>query len=161
MALRPIIAATGGGNHPLTSVQGVFALAIWSVYSLYAALYFRDVITSVLIGGFFGFAACLAIVFNLRYWRYVVIVASAVYLSLYAIRIVRMTAIATDRSFPSALSFYYSVSWRVTSGVFQEKGWVGGLTHGFIEFVMPLLVVALISMILISPRRMLHVPRTD
>jgi len=141
------------GNHPLASAQGVFALVLWSGYLLYAALYYPDVLTSVLIAGFFGFVACLAVVFNFTYWRSTVLLASAVYLLLYAIRIVRMTAIAKDLSFPSALSFYYSVSWRVATGAFEEKGLVGGLTHVFLEYLMPVLVVVLISIILISSRR--------
>jgi hypothetical protein len=141
------------GKHPLASVPGVFALALWSVYSLYAALYYPDILTSVLIAGFFGFVACLAVLFNFAYWRSTVLLASSVYLLLYVIRIVRMTAIAKDLSFLSALSFYYSVSWRVTTGAFEEKGLVGGLTHAFVEYAMPVLVVALISVILISSRR--------
>ena len=84
------------GNHPLASAQGVFALAIWSLYSLYVALYFPDVLTSVLIAGFFGVVACLAVVVNFKYWRSTVLLASSVYLLLYVIRIVRMTAIAKD-----------------------------------------------------------------
>jgi hypothetical protein len=148
------------GNHPLASARGVFALALWSVYSLYAALSYPDVLTSVLIGAFFGFIVCLAVVFNFRYWRFTVLLASFVYLLLYVIRIVRMTAIAKDLSFLSALSFYYSVSWRVTTGAFEEQGLVGGLTHAFIEYVMPVLVVALISVILISSRQKRGLPRT-
>lgn len=148
------------GKHPLTSVPGVFALALWSVYLLYAALYYPDVLTSVLIAGFFGLIACLAVVFNFTYWRSTVLLASSVYLLLYVIRIVRMTAIAKHLSFLSALSFYYSVSWRVATGAFEEKGLVGGLTHGFLEYVMPVLVVALISVILISSRRKLGDSRT-
>lgn len=148
------------GNHPLTSVQGVFALALWSVYSLYAALNYPDVLTSVLIAAIFGLAACLAVVFNFTYWRSTVLLASSVYLLLYAIRIVRMTAIAKDLSFLSALGFYYSVSWRVAAGAFEEKGLVGGLTHAFLEYVMPVLVIALISVILISSRRQHDVSRT-
>ncbi|MGH7826581.1 MAG: hypothetical protein ACREQ7_15590 [Candidatus Binatia bacterium] len=140
-------------NHPLARVQGVFALVLWSLYSLYAALYYPDVLTSVLIAGFFGLVACLAVVFNFTYWRFTVLLASSVYLLLYVIRIVRMTAIAEDLSFLSAFFFYYSVSWRVAIGAFQEKGLAGGLTHAFIEYVMPVLVVALISVILISSRR--------
>jgi hypothetical protein len=147
-------------KHPLTSMQGVFALALWSVYSLYAALKFPDVLTSVLIGAFFGFIACLAIVFNFRYWRSAVVLASSIYLSLYVIRIVRMTAIAKDLSFLSALSFYYSVSWRVATGAFEEKGLAGGLIHAFLEYAMPVLVIALISIILMSSRRKLGVART-
>jgi hypothetical protein len=142
-------------SHPLLSTPGVFALALWSVYSLHAALSFPDILTSVLIGAFFGLVACLAIIFNFKYWRSAVLLASSVYLLLYVIRIVRMTAIAKDRSFLSALSFYYSVSWRVATGAFEEKGLVGGLTYAFLEYVMPVLVVALISVILISSRRKL------
>jgi hypothetical protein len=140
------------GNHPLTSAQGVFALVLWSVYSLYAALSYPDVLTSVLIGACFGFIACLAVVFNFSYWRFTVLLASFVYLLLYVIRIVRMTAIAKDLSFLSALSSYYSVSWRVAAGAFEEKGWLGGLTHAFLEYAMPILVIALILAILIFSR---------
>jgi hypothetical protein len=140
-------------NHPLASVQGVFALALWAVYSLYAAIAYPAVLTSVLIGALFGFVACLAIIFNFKYWRSAVLLASAVYLLLYVVRIVRMTAIAKDLSFLSALSFYYSVSWRVATGAFEEKGLLGGLTHAFLEYAMPVLVVALILVILISSRR--------
>ncbi|MCE3243015.1 MAG: hypothetical protein K0Q83_3522 [Deltaproteobacteria bacterium] len=46
--------------------------------------------------------------------RSTILLASSVYLLLYLIRIVRMTAIAKDLSFLSALSFYYSVSWRLS-----------------------------------------------
>ena len=137
---------------------GVLAIAVWSVYLLYAALYYPDVLTSVLIAGFFGLIACLAVVFNFTYWRSTVLLASSVYLLLYVIRIVRMTAIAKDLSFLSALSFYYSVSWRVATGAFEEKGLVGGLTHAFIEYVMPVLVVALIFVILISSRQKRGLP---
>jgi hypothetical protein len=138
----------------------VFAIAVWSVYLLYTALYYPDVLTSVLIAGFFGLVACLAVVSNFTYWRSTVLLASSVYLLLYVIRIVRMTAIAKDLSFLSALSFYYSVSWRVATGAFEEKGLVGGLTHAFLEYVMPVLVVALISVILISSRQKRGLPRT-
>lgn len=148
------------GKHPLASVPGVFALALWSVYSLYAALYYPDVLTSMLIAGCFGLAACLAVLFNFTYWRFTVLLASSVYLLLYVIRIVRMTAIAKDLSFLSALAFYYSASWRVTTGAFEEKGLAGGLTHAFLEFAMPVLVIALISVILLSSRRKVDVPRS-
>jgi hypothetical protein len=106
----------------------------------------------VLIGALFGFVACLAVVFNFSYWRFTVLLASFVYLLLYVIRIVRMTAIAKDLSFLSALSFYYSASWRVAAGAFEEKGWLGGLTHVFLEYAMPILVIALILAILIFTR---------
>jgi hypothetical protein len=149
------------GNHPLASVQGVFALALWSVYSLYAALYYPDVLTSVLIAGFFGSVACLAVVFNFTYWRFTVLLASFVYLLLYVIRIVRMTAIRPDLSFFSALSFYYSVSWRVVVGALEEKGLLGGLIHAFLEYAMPALVVALITVILLFSRRQRGLSQTD
>ena len=97
------------GNHPLASAQGVFALALWSFYSLYAGLHYPDILTSVLIGGLFGLVACLAMLFNFRYWRAAVLLASSVYLLLYVIRVLRMTALVEDRSFLPALSFYYSV----------------------------------------------------
>jgi hypothetical protein len=140
-------------NHPLSSVPGVFALAVWSIYLLYAALFYPDVLSSVLITAFFGLLACLAVVFNFRYWRSTILLASSVYLLLYVIRIVRMTAIAKDLSFLSALSFYYSVSWRVAAGAFEEKGLLGGLTHGFLEYAMLMLIVALTLLVLISLRR--------
>lgn len=148
------------GAHPLASAQGVFAFAIWSLYSLYAALYYPDVITSVLVGGIFGLVACLAVLFNFIYWRFAVLLASSVYLLLYMIRIVRMTGIAKEISFLSALAFYYSASWQVATGAFEEKGLLGGMIHGLLEFAMPVLVVALISIILISARRKRGVSRT-
>jgi hypothetical protein len=147
-------------NHPLTSVQGVFAIALWSLYLLYAALYYPNVLTSVLIAGFFGLVACVAVVFNFTYWRSAVLLASSVYLLLYVIRIVRMTAIPKDLSFLSALFFYYSVSWRVTTAAFEEQGLMGGLTHAFLEYVMPVLVVVLTSVILISSRQKRGLRRT-
>jgi hypothetical protein len=145
--------ADNRGNHPLASVSGVFALVVWSAYSLYVAFNFNDALASVIIGGVFGFVACAAMILNFRYWRFSVLLASAVYLLLYVIRIVRMIAMTADIPFLPALSFYYSMSWNVASGVFQEKGMVGGLTHAYFEFVMPVLVVAIIAAILISSRR--------
>ena len=91
--------SNGYGNDPLASAQRVFALALWLVYSLYAALSYPDVLTSVLIGAFFGLVACLAVVFNFKYWRSIVLLASSTYLLLYVIRIVHMTAIAKDSHF--------------------------------------------------------------
>jgi hypothetical protein len=82
-----------------------------------------------------------------------VLLAASVYLLLYVVRIVRMTAIAENLSFVSALSFYYSVSWRVTAGAFEEKGLAGGLMHAYLEYAMPVLAVALILVILITSRR--------
>ena len=42
-------------NHLLSSIPGVFALAVWSIYLLYAALCYPDVLSSVLIS---AFSAC-------------------------------------------------------------------------------------------------------
>ena len=69
-------------KHPLASVAGLFALALWSVYSLYAALYYPDGLTSMLIAAFFGLVACLIVLFNFTYWRSTVLLASSVYLLL-------------------------------------------------------------------------------
>ena len=146
-------------KHPLASAQGLFALALWSLHSLYVALYYPDVTHSALIAGLFGVLACLALLFNFAYWRATVLLALSVYLLLYVIRIVRMTAIAEDLSFLSALAFYCSVSWRVVIGAFEEKGIFGSLMNTFAEYVMPVLVVALVSVMLISARRQRAVSR--
>jgi hypothetical protein len=139
-------------THPLASVTGLFALVVWSFYALYAALSYPASLTSVLVGACFGLIACLAVIFNFAYWRAAVLLASFVYLLLYVIRIIRMTAIANHPSFFSGLSFYYSISWRVTAGSFEEKALLGGLLHAYLEFVMPVLDVGLILVILISSR---------
>jgi hypothetical protein len=139
-------------THALASVTGLFALLVWSFYALYAAFSYPTSLTSVRVGAFFGLIACLAVIFNFVYWRGAVLLASFVYLLLYVIRIVRMTAIANHLSFFSGLSFYYSTSWRVTAGSFEEKALLGGLLHAYLEFVMPVLDVALILVILISWR---------
>lgn len=142
------------GIHPLASVPGALALAVWSVYLLLALKSIPEVPYRMLIAGFFGFLACLAVVLNYRRWRFIVLLASSVYLLVYAIQVIRMTMMVTDlgKSPLSALSFYYSTSWRVAAAMFQEKGVVGGLTHGFLEYVMPVLSVVLIGAVLISRR---------
>ncbi len=138
-------------RHPLTSAAGASAFAAWLIYLLCAGfLNYPDFLASVLIAGFFGVVACAALVFNFKYWRATVVLASSVYLLLYAIRIVRMTMLTVDISFLSALSFYYSASWSVAAGMFQEKGMAGGLMNGFLEYIMPLLMVALIALTLCS-----------
>jgi len=43
-----------------------------------------------------------------------------------------MTTMTTDLSFLSAVSFYYSASWHVAIGMFQEKSMAGGLAHAFL-----------------------------
>lgn len=142
------------GIHPLAGVPGALALAVWSVYLLLGLMSIPEVPYRVLIAGFFGLLACLAVVLNYKRWRFIVLLASSVYLLVYAIQVTRMTMMVTDpgKSPLSALSFYYSMSWRVAEGMFQEKGVVGGLTHGYLEYVMPVLSVVLIGAVLIFRR---------
>ena len=137
-------------KHPLTGETGVSVFAIWLIYILCSVyLYYPDFLASVLIAGFFGILACAALGFNFKYWRATVVLAASVCLLLYAIRVIRMTMMTIDLSFLSALSFYYSASWSVAAGMFQEKGMAGGLMHGFLEFIMPLLVVGTIGVTLL------------
>jgi hypothetical protein len=140
-------------RHPLASAPGALALATWLIYVLCAVfLYYPNFLASVQIAGFFGLLACGAVVFNFKYWRATVVLASSVYLLLYAIRVIRMTTMTTD-SFLSSLSSYYSMLWLVTTGMFQEKGMAGGLAQAFLEYVMPVLIVALIPVVLASRRQ--------
>jgi len=142
--------------HPIASVPGALAVAVWSVYVLLAAFfYFPDIPPSVLTIGISGILACLAVVLNFAYWRLVVILASSVYLSFYAIRVIRMLALTPDfgiSTLPSGLAFYYGSSWQVTVGMLQERGAAGGLTHGYLEYAMPILSLALIALALMSRR---------
>ena len=141
-------------THPLASAPGALALATWSIYVFCAAfLYYPDFLASVLIAGFFGLVACAAVVFNFKYWRATVVLASSLYLLLYAIRVIRMTTMTTDLSFLSALSFYYDVLWRVTASMFQEKGLAGGLMQAYLEYAMPVLIIALVAAVLVSVRQ--------
>ena len=143
-------------RHPMASVPGVLALATWSVYVLLAAFFYvPDVPPSVLIIGFFGLLACLAVILSFTRWRLIVVLASSVYLAFYAVRVIRMVAMAMDAgtsSLLSALSFYYSSSWLVTTGMFQERGVAGALTHGVLEYAVPVLSFALIVATLMSRR---------
>jgi hypothetical protein len=137
-------------------VPGALAVAVWSVYVLLAAFFYSpDIPPSVLTIGISGILACLAVVLNFAYWRLIVILASSVYLSFYATRVFRMVALTPDfgiSSLPSGLAFYYGSSWRVTVGMLQERGVAGGLTHGFLEYAMPVLCLALIGLALMSRR---------
>jgi hypothetical protein len=143
-------------HHPIASAAGVAALATWSVYVLLAVFFhFPEIPPSVLTIGFFGLLACLAVILNFTRWRLVVILASSVYLSFYAIRVIRMLAMTENfdiSSLLSTLSFYYGASWRVTAGMLQERGVAGGLAHGFLEYAMPVLSLALIGLALMSRR---------
>ena len=142
--------------HPVSSLPGALTLASWSLYLLSAALYFLpDIPPSAMVIGFGGLLACLAVAFRFRYWRWVVALASIVHLSFYAVRVglmLGMTAESGWSSILSTLSFYYGSSWRVTAGLFQERGVVGGLTHGFLEYAMPVLSLALIVITVVSRR---------
>ena len=144
------------GQHPIAGVPGALAVAVWIAYVVLAALFYSpDIPLSVWPIGFFGILACLALGLNLAYWRFIVILASSVYLLFYATRVVRMIALTPDFSLstlPSGLSFYYGSSWQVTIAMLQERGIAGSLMHGFLEYAMPLLCVALIALALVSRR---------
>jgi hypothetical protein len=143
-------------QHPIASVPGALAVAVWSGYMLLAAFFYSpDIPLSVWPIGFFGLLACLAVILNFAYWRLIVILASSVYILFYATRVARMVAMTSDfnlSSLPSTLYFYYSASWSVTVGMLQERGVAGGLTHGFLEYAMPVLSLALIAMMVMSRR---------
>jgi len=143
-------------QRPVTGVPGALAVTVWSVYVLLAAFFYSpDLPPSVLTIGISGILACLAVVLNFAYWRLIVILASSVYISFYATRVFRMVALTPDfgiASLPSGLAFYYGSSWHVTVGMLQERGVAGGLTHGFLEYAMPVLSVALIVLTLMSLR---------
>lgn len=128
------------------------ALIAWSCYVLSVLPSFPDVTISTFVAGFFGIVACLAVIFNFNYWRAAILLTSAFYLLLYAIRVIRMVGMTTEISFLSALSFYYSASWQVAAAMFQEKGMAGGIAHAFLEYAMPVLIGALIAVTLISQR---------
>jgi len=141
------------GKHPLATAPGILALAAWSMYVLGGGyLYYPAFLASVLIAGFFGLVACVAVIANFKYWRSAVVLASSVYLVLYVIKVIRMTGMTADTPFLSAISFYYGALWQVGLAMFQERGYAGGLTQGFLEYVMPVLVIALIPIVLVSRR---------
>ena len=143
-------------QHPIKSVPGALAVAVWSVYVLLAAFFYSpDIPPSVLTIGISGILVCLAVVLSFPYWRLIVILSSCVYLSFYVVRVFRMIALTPDfgiSSLPSGLAFYYGSSWRVTVGMLQERGVAGGLAHGFLEYAMPVLSLALIGLTLMSRR---------
>lgn len=144
-------------RHPAASAPGVLTLTAWSAYVLLAAFFYApDYPPSALTIGACGLLAGLAVVLNFAYWRLVVVLASIVYLSFYAVRVLRMVALTSGfelSALPSALTFYYSSSWRVTIGLLQERGIAGSLAHGYIEYAMPVLSVALIVLVWMTWRR--------
>lgn len=147
----------GTGRHSATSAPGVLALAAWSLYVLLAAFFYApDYPPSALTIGACGIVAGLAVAANFGYWRLVVVLASIVYLVFYAVRVLRMVALTSGfdvSALPSALAFYYGSSWRVTLGLFQERGITGAFAHGYIEYAMPILCVVLIVLVWMSRRR--------
>lgn len=145
----------GAAQPARTTLLGMSALAVWGVYLLLALVSFPDVQYRVYINNFFGLLAIAAIVANFRRWVGAVILASLVYLVTYAVLVARMAGAMADpdkTSLPAALSAYYSSSWMVTNGIFIERGTWGGLMHGFLEYAMPLLAVALLLAGLLSLR---------
>ena len=142
-------------KHPLTTVPGVLALVLWTVYLLLALKNLPDLPHRVLISGSFGLLACLAAVGQSRFWRGAVVLASSVYLVTYVVLVARMAMMVTGggTSLMSALSFYYTNSWVVAAGTFHERGLMEGVAHGFLEYAMPVLSVVLIIVTLMSGRR--------
>ncbi len=140
----------------VASIPGAAAVAVWAGYVLLAAFYYSPAIPlSAWPIGFCGLAACLAVIRNFRYWRPIVVLASVVYLVFYVTRIARMVAMTADFSWsalPTTLSFYYQASWSVTVGMLQEKGIAGAFAHGYLEYAMPVLSLALIGLAWISRR---------
>ena len=137
----------GAARPALATPLGIAALAVWSIYLLLALASVPDVPYRMLINGFFGLLAILAVIVNFRRWAAAVIVASLVYLVTYAVLVARMAGAMSDpdkTSLPAALAAYYGASWIVANGAFIERGTWGGLMHGFLEYAMPLLVVALL-----------------
>jgi hypothetical protein len=134
---------------------GLLALAMWLVYLLLALNNLPDLPHRVSINGFFGLLACVAVLLNYRRWRFVVLLASCVYLVTYVVLVTRMATMVTEQggSISSALLLYYKTSWQVTTGVFQERGFPGGLAHVFLEYIMPVLNVLLIAFTLMLRRR--------
>jgi hypothetical protein len=143
-------------QHPIASIPGAAAVAVWSGYVLLAAFYYSpDIPLSAWPIGFCGLLACLAVILNFTYWRLIVMLASFVYLAFYVTRIARMVAMTTDFSWstlPTTLSFYYQASWSVSAGMLQEKGVAGAFAHGYLEYAMPILSLALIGVVWMSRR---------
>jgi hypothetical protein len=151
------------GAIPAKSTTGALALAAWILYLLLAAIfYYPDYPASVWPIAGSGILACLAVAAGFGRWRLVVILASCVYLLFYAVRVLRMVALTSGfeiSSVPTALFFYYISSWQVTVGMLQERGFTGSLMHGYIEYIMPVLSVALIVMAWRSRRQVAAEPK--
>jgi hypothetical protein len=137
----------GTPGRAIATPLGLAALLVWGVYLLLGLAGIPDVPYRVLINSFFGVLVCLAVIFDFRRWAAAVAVASLIYLVVYAVLVVRMANLMVDpdkTSLPAALAAYYGASWIVATGAFIERGTWGGLMHGFLEYAMPALVVALL-----------------
>jgi hypothetical protein len=138
-------------------VPGALALAAWVLYVLSVAVfYFPDYPASVWPIGGCGLLACAWVGLNLARWRLAVVLASCVYLLFYAVRVLRMAALTSGFEISSLLTtllFYYKSSWTVTIAMLQEKGVASSLMHGYIEYAMPVLSLALIALALLYRRR--------
>lgn len=145
------------GRHPAKGTRGRLALAAWGLYVLVAAVFYHpDYPASVWPIAVAGLAACLAVAMGIGHWRLVVILASCVYLVFYGVRVGRMVALTSGFEISSllpALYLYFSSSWRVTAGLLEERGVAGSLMHGYIEYAMPVLSVALIVLAAAGRRR--------
>ena len=145
------------GAVPAKSTTGALALAVWILYvPLASVFYYPDYPASFWPLAGAGILALLAVAVNFSYWRLVVVLASCVYLLFYVFRVGRMVALTSGfeiSSLPSTLCFYYLSSWQVTIAMLQEKGLTGSLMHGYIEYAMPVLSIALIVLAWISRRR--------
>ena len=141
-------------KHALATLPGALTVALWAVYLLLALRNLPDLPYRVLINGSFGVLACLAALFDLRYWRSVLVLSLAVYLVTYVVLVGRMATMVTAGGTPflDALSFYYSNSWVVTQGTFHERGMLEGIAYAFLEYAMPVLSVILILVLLASRR---------
>ena len=144
-------------EHAVRSVPGALAIAAWALYLLAAAVfYYPDYPASVWPIGAAGLLACAWVALNLARWRLAVILASCVYLLFYAVRVLRMAALTAGfelSALPATLLFYYRSSWTVTVAMLEEKGLAGSLKHGYIEYAMPVLSLALIALALLHRRR--------
>jgi hypothetical protein len=145
------------GQHPAKSAPGALAIAAWALYVVLASVfYYPDYPASFWPLAGAGILAVLAVAVNFGYWRLVVVLASCVYLLFYAFRVGRMVALTSGfeiSSLPSTLFFYYLSSWQVTMGMLQEKGMTGSLMHGYIEYAMPVLSIALVVLAVMSRKR--------
>ena len=136
------------GDHPARSAAGALTLAAWGLYILAAALFYApDYPASVWPIAGAGVLAGLAVGANFGRWRLAVILASCVYLAFYVVRVLRMVALTSGfeiSSLPTAIVLYFRSLANVTNGMLHDRGVAASLMHGYIEYAMPVLSLALI-----------------